>query len=464
MPEVSGSLSTSSPFGSELGAELLGQRAHEDMRSSPSLAVVKPSHKYRFLIIGGGIAGTTAAETLRKREPDATIAIVTDEPYRLYSRVLLSKPAFLTGEHHVDSAWLKTEAWYREQKIDLMVAVSAHELDPETKTVRLSNGDILGYEKLLLALGTHSRKWYIPGRDKLGVHNLRTLDDAKGIIDDLHAGKKHAVMIGSSCVTYEVADILRSKGIEVTEIMRERYFWEPTLSKEEAEITEKQLVERGVTLLPETEVTEILGDAEVMGVVLKDKNAITCGGDGRTIDCDMVFAFIGIVLPVEWLTSSGIALEHGIIANEYLETSIPDVYTAGDCARYKDTILGDSVIMGSWMNAVKQGEVAAGNMLGDKKPYALISFHSSHGFGDMISFAGDARMRPDRECIMRGSTAERKLGRIILSGGRVVGATMVNRTQELATLVKLISLKTDVTGKKAELADVNFDLKTLLPK
>ncbi|OGZ07852.1 MAG: hypothetical protein A3D65_04335 [Candidatus Lloydbacteria bacterium RIFCSPHIGHO2_02_FULL_50_13] len=423
---------------------------------------VKPSHQYRFLIVGGGVAGTTASELLRKREPQATIGIVTDEPYRLYSRVLLSKPAFLTGVQHVDTAWLKTDQWYRENKIDLMVAVSAHELDPETKTVRLSNGDILGYEKLLLAIGTHSRPWYVPGRDKNGVHNLRTLDDAKGIIDDLAEGKKHAVMIGSSCVTYEVADILRSKGIEVTEIMRERYFWEPTLSKEEAEITEGRLVERGVTLLPETEVTELLGDAEVTGVVLKDKHTITCGGDGRTINCDAVFAFIGIVLPVEWLTSSGIALEHGIVTNEFLETSLPDVYAAGDCARYKDTILEDSVIMGSWMNAVKHGEVAARNMLGDKKPFAMVSFHSSHGFGDMISFAGDGRMRPDREYIMRGSVAERKLGRIILRGDRIVGATMVNRTPELATLVKLISLKIDVSDKKAALADVNVDLKTLL--
>ncbi|MEK7118051.1 MAG: FAD-dependent oxidoreductase, partial [Patescibacteria group bacterium] len=225
-----------------------------------------PSHTYRHLIIGGGVAGTTAAEALRKREPGATIAIVTDEPYRLYSRVLLSKPAFLTGEQHIDGAWMKTDAWYRENKIDLMVDVSAHKLDPATKTVTLSNGDILGYEKLLLAIGTHSRPWHVPGRDKLGVHYLRTLDDAKGIIDDLRAGKKRAVMIGSACVTYEVMDILRMKGIEVTGVMRENYFWEPALSKEEAEIIEKRLFERNVTLIRNTEVAEILGDGEVEGV------------------------------------------------------------------------------------------------------------------------------------------------------------------------------------------------------
>lgn len=423
---------------------------------------VTPSHNYRYLIVGGGIAGTTAAETLRKREPNATIAIVTDEPYRLYSRVLLSKPAFLTGEQHLDGVWMKSDAWYRENKIDFTVDVSAHKLDPATKTVTLSNGDILGYEKLLLAIGTHSRPWYVPGRDKLGVHYLRTLDDAKGIIDDLRAGKKHAVMIGSACVTYEVMDILRTKGIEVTEVMRENYFWEPSLSKEEAEITEKRLLERNVTLEKNAEVTEILGDGEVTGVVLKDSDTIACGDD-RVIACDMVFAFIGVVQPVEWLTSSGILLGRGIIANEYLETSIHDVWAAGDCTRFKDVILDDSVMMGNWMNAVKQGELSARNMLGDKKRFELISFHSSHGFGDMISFAGDARTRGDREYIMRGSSAERKLGRLILRGNRIVGATMVNRTSELAAIVKLISGRVDVSAKKAELADANFDLKTLLP-
>ena len=412
-----------------------------------------PSRKYRYLIIGGGVAGTTAAEALRKREPDATIAIVTDEPFRLYSRVLLSKPVFLTGEQHVDSAWLKTDAWYQDNKINLVVATSAHTLDPETKTVTLSNGDILGYEKLLLATGTHSRPWHVPGRAKFGVHYLRTLDDAKGIIDDLRAGKKYAVIIGSACVTYEVADILRTKGIGVTEVMRESYFWEPTLSREESGIIEGRLLERGVTLMPKTEVTEILGDNEVTGVIL---------ADGRMIACDMVFAFIGVVLATEWLTSSGIKIDRGIIANEYLETSIHDVWTAGDCARFKDVILEDSVIMGNWMNAVKQGEVAATNMAGEKKRYELISFHSSHGFGDMISFAGDVRASRDREYIMRGNVGERKLGRLILRGGRIVGATMVNRTQELATIVKLISQCTDVSKKKTELADASFDLKTLL--
>lgn len=405
------------------------------------------------LIVGGGIAGTTAAETLRKRDPNASITIVTDEPYRLYSRVLLSKPAFLTGTSNFDSVWMKSDEWYTANNITLMSGRSATALDPNTKTVTLDDGGSITYEKLLIASGTHNRMWTIPGANKKSVHYLRTLDHAKAIIDDLKDGKKRAVMIGSACVTYEVADILRSKDIAVTEVMREQYFWEPALSESEASIVENRLVERGVTLIRNMEVVEILGDGEVSGVVLKD---------GTRLDCDMVFAFIGVDIPVAWLSSSGITLDRGVVGNEYLETSLSDVWVAGDIARFHDTILDDTVMMGNWMNAVKQGEVAAGNMLGDKKRYELISFHSSHGFGDMISFAGDGRTKEDREYIMRGSVADRKLGRLILRGDRIVGATMVNRTPELATIVKLIASRIDVSSKKTELADPSYDLKHLL--
>lgn len=408
---------------------------------------------FRYLIIGGGIAGTTAADTLRKAEPDATIAIVSDEPHRLYSRVLLSKPAFLTGSQAFDSVWMKAESWYTENRIVFLGGRRGVALDPSAKTITLADGEMLEYEKLLLASGTHSRPWTIPGAGKNGVHYLRTLDHAKAIIDDLAAGKKRAVMIGSACVTYEVADILRSKDIEVTEVMREKYFWEPALSREEAAIVEERLEERGVTIIREIEVTEVLGNESVEGVQLKD---------GRRIDCDMVFAFIGVVQPTEWLIPSGIALDRGILANEHLATSLPDVWTAGDAARFKDVILDDTVMMGNWMSAVKQGEVAAKNMLGQHEHFEMVSFHSSHGFGDMISFAGDVRMKDDRTYVFRGAKDGRNIGRFILRGNHIVGATMVNRTAELNTIVKLIQNRVDVSQKHTELADEHFDLKGLL--
>ncbi|OGZ05635.1 MAG: hypothetical protein A2845_04730 [Candidatus Lloydbacteria bacterium RIFCSPHIGHO2_01_FULL_49_22] len=407
-----------------------------------------------YLIVGGGIAGTTAAEELRKRDKEGSITILTDEAHRLYSRVLLSKPSILTGEKSVDTIWMKSPEWYKTNNITLLTSQRAVALDAGTKMLTVSNGEIFHYDKLLLATGTHNRAWGIPGADLDGVFYLRTLDHAMKIIADLNQQNKHAVIVGSSCVTYEVADVLYSKGIKITEVMREAYFWEPSISREESGIVEDRLLERGVTIMRNMEIVKVLGDKKVEGVILKD---------GTHLECDMVFAFIGTEIPTEWLISSGIALDRGILANEYLETSLPDVWVAGDTARYKDMTLDDSVVMGNWMNAQKQGKTAAANMLGDRSCYDLVSFHLSHGFEDTIAFAGDGRMKENREYIMRGNAKERKLGRIILRGGRVIGASMINRTLELAPIVSLIAARADVSTKKAELADPNFDLKSLLP-
>lgn len=410
---------------------------------------------YRYLIVGGGIAGTTAAETLRKADPDATIGIVSDEPYPFYSRVLLSKPAFLLGKQPFDSVWMKKPEWYGENRIAFLGSKTATALDAHAKILTLATGETLTYEKLLLASGVHSRTWEIPGAEKPGVHYLRTLDHAKAIIDDLKAGeKKRAVMIGSACVTFEVAEILRTVGVEVTEVMREHWFWQPGLSERESKIVEKHLIDHGVTIIRDTEVTEVLGDGKVEGVLLKD---------GSIIACDMVFAFIGVVMPTGWLESSEIALDRGIVADEYLATSLPDVWTAGDAARYNDVLLHDRVMMGNWMNAREQGEVAAENMLGKKRRFELVSFHTSHGFGNMIGFAGDGRVADDRTYLYRGDEASGAFGRIIVRGKVIVGATMVNRIPELGTFVKLIQHGVDISAKHTELQDPNFDLKTLLP-
>lgn len=412
---------------------------------------------YKYLIIGGGIAGTTAAETLRKGDAEGSIALVTAEAFPLYSRVLLSKPNFLLEKQPFDSAFMKKAEWYKENNISYFMEKKATALDPKAKTVTFSDGEVFGYEKLLIATGTHTRHWTIPGADKQGIHYLRTILHAKSIIKDLHerGGTIRAVMIGSSCVTFEVAEILHSLGASITEIMREHYFWDPSLSEAEGMISEAKLVEKGVKLIRDTEVVEVIGGERVEGVKLKD---------GTIIPCDTVFSFIGVTVPTDWLASSGITIERGVRANEYLETSIPDVWAAGDVARFKDVILDDVVMMGNWMNAREQGQVAAENMLGKKRIFEMVSFHSSHGFGDTIGFAGDGRALPDRTYIFRGDPKSTTFGRFIIRGTRLVGASMINRTQELGTIVSLIKQKFEVTGNEAKLADGSFDLKTLLAK
>jgi NAD(P)H-nitrite reductase large subunit len=408
---------------------------------------------FKYLIVGGGIAGTTAAETIRKNDAEGTIAIVSDEPHMLYSRVLLSKPSFVRGEQPLESVWLKKPEWYEQNKITFIGGVSATALDGTVRKIALLNGEEIEYEKLLLSIGAHARKWTIQGSDKKGIFYLRGLDDTKAIMEAVRT-KKHAVLVGSGCVSFEIAEILRSLNIATTLTMREKYFGEPMLSEPEGKMIEATLEKNGVNIIREMEITEVLGNEEVSGVVLKN---------GEKLECDMLLPMIGIVYPTEWLKSSGIVLKRGIIANEFLETALPDVWTAGDIAEYNDLALEEMIICGNWMNSRGQGEIAALGMTGKRTEYKAVTFQTSHGFGDLIGFVGDTRALPERTVVYRKDPEKNSMARIIIRGENIIGATLINRMPEMGTITKLIKDGADVSGKLEDMANPNFDLKTLFP-
>ncbi len=404
---------------------------------------------YRYVIIGGGIAGTTAAETIRKCDTEGKIAIISDEPHPLYSRVLLSKPKWVLGEQPFDNVWIKKPEWYVEQNIHLFRGLSATRLDPDRKQLTLSDGDVLVYEKLLIATGAHSRPWNVPGARKQGVLSLRTVDDARKIAEAAQGEPKRVITIGSSCVSFEIIEILRSRGFTVTEVMRERYYFEPSLSREEGELIERVLLGNDVEIIRENEVVEVLGDEVVTGVRLRD---------GRELSADIVLAFIGVIYPLEWLQSSGLAIHRGILANGFLETNLPGVYTAGDTAECWDEALGEVLIMGNWMSARLQGEVAGKNMTAasctERTQFEQVSFHTSHGFGYQIGWVGDVRIAADRTYLHYPTPEEHSFCRIIVWHGRVVGGTTVNRPDLMGMITKLIQSREDVSGRFGELGTV----------
>jgi NAD(P)H-nitrite reductase large subunit len=407
--------------------------------------------KFKYVIVGGGIAGTTAAETIRQIDPDGSIVIITDEPYPLYSRPTLSKPFFLSENPPRVNVWLKDPDWYEKNRIVLASGKSATALDVAAKTVTVGD-ESFGYEKLLLVLGAHARRWTTPGAGKKGVCYLRTLDEAK-VIAGVMKTAKHAVVIGSSCVAFEAIEDLRLTGIEVTVIMLERYFWEPMLDEEGGRIVEKALADAGVTIMRQSEVKEVLGGENVEGVITKN---------GEKVDCDMILCGIGVVFPVDWVKTAGVNVDRGIVVNEYMETGAPDVWAAGDAAEYNDIVISGQCMAGNWMSAREQGRISGLNMAGKRESFKLVSFYTSHGFGLNIAFGGDIRLLSDRTTIGRGSAESGSHTRLILHDGKIVGVTLVNRVFELGTIVKLIGNRADVSTKLKELADPEFDLKQLL--
>lgn len=458
--------------------------------------------EYEYLIIGGGVAGTTAAETIRQKKSTASIAIINDEPYTLYSRVMLSKPSFFLGKIPFDRIWLKKAEWYKEHNIAFLGGKKAVDLDVVNKIVSLApynncdkadsiyphkgytlskkgilenfkqtnesaknynrscytgldNGAKYGYKKLLIATGVSPRKWKVVGANKKRVYYLRTLDDSKAIMEAVKSAKR-AVTIGGGFISFEMAELFRMAGLETTAVIRESYFCEPMLDEASGRMIEKALKNGGVKMAYEAEVNEIFGKDEVEGIVLKD---------GKHIECDMIICGIGAICETGWLKDAKLKLNRGILTNEYLETSLPDVWAAGDVAEFKDLILDETVQLGNWINAREQGKIAGLNMIGEKTPFKFVSFYSTQGFGISIAFIGDTRPGPERIIIKRGSPETNSYARIVIlnKGGRkeVEGATLINRAGEISAIAKLIESSIDVSQKFKELADPNFALKSL---
>lgn len=405
-----------------------------------------------YLIIGGGVAGTTAADTIRAADKQAGIHIVSDEAYRFYSRIMLSKPNFFLEKVPFDSVYLRSDTWAKENNIGFTLNQSAASLDRQQKIVTLGNGEQIGYNKLLLALGCNVVRWAIPGADKAGIHYLRTLDDAKGIIADVKRSK-HAVVIGGGFIGFEMCDMLKLAGLATTLIIREKYFWEPLLDEASGRMIEAALKNGGVNIIYQTQVEEVLGEERVTGVKLNN---------GTTLPVDMIIVGIGTRSTTEWLAKAGIECNRGILANEFLQTNDPDVYTAGDVAEYGDTILNEHIQFGNWANAQMQGKTAATNMMGGHLPFRHVSFYSAQGLGTAIVFAGDVRVTPNRTVIQRGSPTDHGYTRIIVQDGEVEGATMINRTLDLMPLTKIIERDLKVEPMMKQLADPNFDLKKIV--
>lgn len=402
----------------------------------------------KYLIIGGGIAGTTASEIIRQTDKKSGITIISDEPYRFYSRIMLSKPAFFLGKIPFDKIWLKTEEWYRENNIELLAGRKAVKLDAVKKTVVLDNGEEINYEKLLLAVGGHSRKLEIPGSDKKGVLYLRNLSDAKDIMDAVKTAKK-AVIVGGGFVGFEMCEMMRMVGVEVDFIIREKKFWEGVLDEAGSQIVENSLLKNGINIIRESEVNEIIGKEKVEGILLKS---------GKKISTDIALVSIGVFCPYNWIKEAGIGVSRGILANEYLETNIKDVWTAGDAAEFTDVITCEQGYVGNWANAQLQGKVAALNMTGERQQFRFVSFCNSSGFGLNISFIGDFKAGEGREVVSAVFVADNLYRRLIIKNNKIIGAILINKMNEVAAIRERIEKGVDIAVKKDNLRDINYSI------
>jgi NADPH-dependent 2,4-dienoyl-CoA reductase/sulfur reductase-like enzyme len=404
-------------------------------------------NRSKLVILGGGmVAGYAAKQLVELGLRPGELAILSADNSVPYERPPLSK-GFLAGKDTEDAIRINPEDFYRKRGIELQLECEISGLDGRRKRLFLKSGDEFEFDKLIVATGARPRTLNVPGANLQNLYYLRTLDDSKVIRSAL--GKaRHAVVIGGGFIGMEVAAVLAQKQIEVTMVLNEDRIWKRLFSPEMSSFFESYYSSRGVRLIKSTAVTELLGDGTVSSVVL---------ANGQTIPCELAVAGIGVQPAIEMLANSGLDIGDGIMVNEYLETSQPDVLAAGDVANYQDVLFGKRRRVEHWDNAVSQGQYCARSLMGERTPFRHVPYFFSDVFDLSYEYWGDSSGAD--QVIHRGDISNKSFSVWWLRGKTVVAAFTMNRPDEERDVApKWIESRQTVSAEKLEDASKSISM------
>lgn len=385
-----------------------------------------------YLIIGGGIAGTTAAQTIRKNDEQGKIILISKEPYPLYSRILISKPEFFFQKIPFDRIWLKNLNWYKEKKIDFLCGREVVFLNSEKQMVRLDNGEQIFFEKCIIATGGRPKTWNVLGSEKKGIYQLHTLDQAKHIIQDFPS-KKQAVVIGGGFVGFEICSLLSQTSVQTTLIVRRKHFWSSLFEVPVSRIVERHMQTAGVKIIYEANVQSVEGEQHVESLLLEN---------GERIFTDAVFVGIGMDYDLDWVRQAGIQTNNGILADAFLQTNKKAIWVAGDIAEFEDVILGERGQYENWSNAQKQGQYV-GQAVVEKvqEPFRFVSSCTTSGFGLQMVFMGKIQKQKDLEIFCYEQENGNRLYQFVFQKTCLVGAIILNASEEMGEIKRLIECR-----------------------
>jgi NADPH-dependent 2,4-dienoyl-CoA reductase/sulfur reductase-like enzyme len=405
----------------------------------------------RYLIVGNGPAGVTAAETIRRHDPAGEITIVGDENVPFYSRPGLAY--LLTGTIPEKQLFSRPDSEYARQRLRRVVS-SVRSIDPRAHAVELGDGQRMSYDRLLLAVGARALRPEVPGIDLDGVVTLDNLEDARRILK-LARRAKRACVVGGGITAIELAEGLAAQRVETHYLMRKDRYWGNVLDSQESALVEERLAHDRIRIHRGVELSRVLGNR---GRVEAIETA-----SGERLSCQMVAVAIGIQPRLELARQAGLDAGRGIWTDETLQTSDPDIYAAGDVAEVLDPDTGKRVLDSLWSMAIEQGRAAGENLCGQGRPYrreapfnvtriggvttTLIGAVGSGGREeDLVTLSrGDSegwRERLDSFAVASDAGANRL--RVLLGEDRVVGAIVMGDQTLSRPLQRVIRERIDI--------------------
>jgi 3-phenylpropionate/trans-cinnamate dioxygenase ferredoxin reductase subunit len=384
----------------------------------------------KYVIVGGGLAAASAVEGIRELDADGEIVVVSAERELPYHRPPLSK-GYLAGREPLETVRVHDATWYREQRVRYRLANEAKSVHLGKQSVTLRSGERLGFDRLLLATGCRARRLGVPGGDLRGVHVVRTLADCTALKTAIEPGMR-IVVVGGSFIGMEVAATVRSLGAEVTVLEMGQGVYPKFADPQLSDFFQRFLESRGIVIRTNVHVARVTAAAGRAAGVERD--------NGEPYPANLVVAGVGAEPNTEWLAASGFAIDRGgIVVNLRLETSGPNVWAAGDIARFPDPVTHQPRRLEHWDNALAQGKQAGRNMAGANETYLHQSAFFSDLFDVTVNVLGDTD-RPDGVRIT-GSTdlAAPNFTALYTRAHKLMGAVMVNlntadRTAEFGRL------------------------------
>ena len=370
-----------------------------------------------YVIVGAGLAGASAAKTLRQEGFTGPIRLIGAEAHRAYDRPPLSKD-YLSGAADRDSVFVFPEDWYAEHDVELLLGTPVTRIDAARRLIHTDAGKELAYSKLLLATGSSARRLSIPGADLPGVHYLRTLEDSETLRSLLAGGSMRLVVIGSGWIGMEVAATARTLGNEVTILERGPIPLAAALGDELGQMFADLHEQNGVILRRSVSVESVIGE-NGRATAVKLEN-------GEVIPADLVLVGIGATPNVHLADAAGLTIDNGISVDASLRTSDPNIFAAGDIANAYHPLAKVWMRSEHWANALNGGEAAARSMLGQNVSFEDIPFFYTDQFDVGMEYSGFAPLARGAEVVYRGDRLGREFIAFWLAGGKVVAGMNVN--------------------------------------